>query len=527
MTDTAKKSSFGRQVLGVAALTMTSRVFGLVRDSLLAARYGAGFAFDAWNVAFLLPNLLRRVLAEGALSVSMVPVFGQVKKRQGDEAAKALFRATLGLYLWLLIATLGLFVAVSPWLVALFASGFDADKQALTTELTRLNTPFLFFIGLSTVAVAALNTFQRFNAAAAQPIIFNFGIIFGATVLSLYVEPSIKGVALGAGVGGAAAFVMLLVALRRTGFGLVPTFKVLPEHGQMLRLMGPGLAGVMVYYLNSMISKTMASYLPEGSISLLYLSDRLVELPLGVVAVSVATVSLPRMTELAADHDTVTMRQELASSTRLSIFVSLPAAVGTWALEQSVIRVLFTRGEFGATQAALLGDIFAMAAAGLVASSATRVLVQAFYGLKRPRTVVEISLVVFVINAGAGYLLMGSLGAAGLTLGNSIAMVTQVGLLAFFLDRQLGPVPAGATPTAGTWAALGKMCVAGAVMALPLRALDPWLLQQAAPFGFVGSATVLAAEIALGAALYAGASAALGLTEMTAVVAKLRRKLKR
>ncbi len=548
----AQPGTFLSRVFGVAALTMLSRVFGLVRDAVMTARFGAGAEFDAWNIAFLLPNLLRRVLAEGALSLSMVPVFGATRTRDGDDAAKKLFQSTFGLYLVFASVTLALFAVFAEPVVALFAPGFSPELRATTVTLTRECVPFLYFIALSTVAVAALQTFGRFNLAAAQPIVFNIGIIVGVSTLAGSMTPGIASAAVGAGVGSALAFVMLLIGLARAGFRLAPRFEWKAEHREMLQLMGPGLAGIMVYYLNSMVSRAYASMLPTGSISLFYLSDRLIEVPLGVFAVSIATVSLPRFTALAAAGDAHGVRDEVARAARLSLFICLPAATGMAGATRTIVRVLFERGSFDATQAEALVAVVHMALLGIVAMGAARVLVQAFYGLKAPGVVVRASFASFVFNAAAGYPLMMYLGAPGLALGISLSMGLQAVVLAVLLRARLAELAphrgraadddeqrvatstvqvvaqgAGGEGERGAGASFAsavlRMTVAALAMGVVVLLFERSLLELANGFGFVGALALLCAEMALGGVLYVGFSAALGVEELSAIRRRLRR----
>jgi len=521
----AGRSRLLSKVFGVAAFTLLSRLLGLTRDALLAWRFGAGAAFDAWNIAFLIPNLLRRILAEGALSVSMVPVFGQVKSERGTSGVHLLFRQTLGVYLMLVAAFMVVLAFAAPWLVRVFAPGFDGAEHALTTLLTRVNIVFIFFVALSTVAVAALNTLDHFNVPAATAAAQNICVIAGILVLTQFVSPGILGVALGAGLAGIATFTMVMWQLHRMGVPVRPIIAIAPEHKRMLVLMVPGLAGVMVYYINAMVGRALASLLPSGSVTVLYLSDRLVELPLGVVAVSVATVSLPRLSALAANNDMAGLRDALIKAVRFTLAVCLPAAAGLLALRASIIHVLFTRGAFGASAALLLGEVFRNAVPALLAMAAIRVVVQAFYGLEKPRVVVEVAAVTLALNALLGMFFMSHMGLSGLTLANSCALICQLGLLVYLLRRQLRVDDA--PPAAPILGPISKMAVAALLMALVVGGLEALVLPWIQPLGMMMMGVFLAVAIGLGALVYGGLTLALGVDEVVSLISRVRRRLGR
>jgi len=453
----------------VGSFTVLSRVTGLVRDMLIGYLIGAQGSADAFFVAFRIPNLLRRLTAEGALSAGFIPVVTHYLTQQGRSEAIAVSRIIISFSMvFLLIVTL-LGVTFPAFLTRAFAPGFAADPQkfSLTVELVRLMFPYIFFVSLVAMAMGYLNTFRHFMAPALAPVLLNLSIIVCAVVLSPVLSQPAVSLAYGVLLGGIAQLALQLPYLRRHGFSWRPTFQFRhPALTWFLRLMGPAVLGAAVYQINVLMSTVLASTLEQGSVSYLYYADRLLQFPLGVFAVALGTAALPSFASLASNSDFRTLRETLSHSLRLVNFVSLPAAFGLMVTSVPLFSLLFQRGAFDEH------DVFASARAlvflsvGLWAISMSRVLVPLFYALKDTKTPVWIAFFSFVLNFLISVALMGpvavsadagdfvrgiavlsqhigvlSMSYAGLALANSLSAMFQVVVLIAFMVPRIGGFP--------------------------------------------------------------------------------------
>lgn len=402
----SERRSIAKRAGTVGGLTFLSRIAGLIRDMAIAYAFGALAAADAFFVAFRLPNLLRRLFAEGALTVSFVPVFTQTLRTSENEA-----RRVARLSFWLLAAVLAvvsvLGILTAPWLVKLTAWGFskDADKFDLTVRLTRLMFPYILLVSLAAWAMGVLNSLKHFAAPAASSIFMNFGIIAGAMVFAAWFDPPVYGLALGVMVGGVFQLAVNFPPLARRGFFPTPAWQ--PGHPAVKKIVGmmiPAAYGAAVYQFNVIVITLLASFLPTGSVSYLWYADRVMEFPLGVFAVSLATVILPTLSEHAADGDIKALKEAFGFALRLVFFVTVPAAGGLMILSDEIIRVLFQHGSFGPDSTELTANALVFFAAGLPFISGVRVTSNAFYSLqdsKSPVRVANLSVLVNIVLAAA------------------------------------------------------------------------------------------------------------------------------
>jgi len=457
----------------VSGLTLLSRVAGLIRDMVFAFLFGAGKAADAFNIAFTIPNVFRRLLAEGALSIAFVPVFTEYKTTRSEEESRHLYNVTFTLFLIVLAVVTVIGVAASPALVRLFAPGFEDDKFALTVLLNRLVFPYLFFIGLTSLMIGILHTHRHFAAPAAAPVLLNAAIISAALLLSGVVEPPITAMAIGVLAGGLLEVLLQLPFVRLKGVRLRLRWD--PAHRavrKMLALMGPAAFGIAVYQINILVSRALASLLPEGSVTYIYYSDRFLELPLGVFAVAVATVALPSLSEHASLKQMDKLKETLGFALRLTLFVCIPAMVWMAVCREPLIAALLQRGAFSHADTLATSQVFLMASLGIWAVAGIRNLVPAFYAMKDVKTPVAIAFVAFLVNAGAGLLLMWPMGPSGLTLANTISSTLNVVLLVVFLRRKIGLL-GGRKMLASIWRVLLASACAGAA-AFPFSRMDVW-----------------------------------------------------
>ncbi|MEW5911713.1 MAG: murein biosynthesis integral membrane protein MurJ [Thermodesulfobacteriota bacterium] len=450
---------------GVVGLsTLASRVAGFVRDLVIAYFFGAGPAADAFFVAFRIPNLLRRLFAEGTLTIAFIPVFTEVLKKRGREEAYLLARSTASLLALALLVVCAAGVYFAPQVVRVIAPGFTPGQGtfSLAVSLTRWCLPFIFFISLVALAGGVLNSLGHFFAPAAAPALFNLCIIAAATALAPRVDPPVLSLALGVLIGGVAQLIMQLPYLRARGLSLRPAWRIKdPALMRILRLMGPAAFGAAVYQVTVLINTMLASLLPSGSVSYLYYADRLIQFPLGIFAIAVSTAILPSLSRQAADQDQAALVGTMGYGLRLIIFITVPAMVGLMVLAQPLVTVLFMRGEFTLamsqeTAGAVLG--YAM---GLWGYAGVRAVVQAFYALKDTKTPVAVAAVCLLINLGCSLALMGPFKQVGLALATSISGVANLLLLLWLLRRRLGPLGGRRLLRSG----LGT-CAAAAVMGL-------------------------------------------------------------
>lgn len=448
--------------------------------------------------------------------MAFVPVFGEVLVQQGREQLQRLFRVTLGLFTVLLLVFCALGMAASPWLVKLFAPGFEPLRHELAVTLTRVLFPYLLLVGLTSLFAGALNTLRHFAAPAAAPILLNIGIVTSALLLSGVVKPPILSMAIGVLAGGVLGMLLQIPVLRARGIRLLPQRGWRhPAVGRMFRLMGPALFGVAVYQVNVLVSRALASLLPEGSVTYLYYSDRFLELPLGVFAVAVATVALPDLSGHAAAGRRDKLLETLSLALRLTLFVCLPAMVWMTVCRVPLIATLLQRGRFGPADTLVTARVFLFAAQGIWAVAMIRNLVPTFYSLKDTRTPVVIAFFAFLLNAACGVLLMGPLGPAGLALANVISAVFNCTWLVIALRRKLGRLGLGRVLAAGARILVAAL-LAGAV-AWPFTGLAVWR-----EGGLAGKLLHLAAAAALAGGVYLLACRLLGVQEMKLLFARRR-----
>ncbi len=427
----------------VGGATLLSRIFGYVRDMSIAYLLGAGVFADAFFVAFRIANLLRRLVGEGALTSSFVPIFTEVLTNKGREEAGRLASRVFTLFFLILAVLTVIGVIFSPWIVAFLSPGFtaDPDKFSLTVELTRYMFPYMLFIGLVAIAMGVLNSLRHFAAPALSPVLFNLSIIVCAALLAPALGVPVYALAVGVLLGGVLQFALQLPFLGRAGMFPRPDFSFGdPAIRKIFALMGPAAIGVGVYQLNIIVTLRFASSLPEGSVSYLYYAIRLMELPLGVFGVAVSTAILPSLSEYVAKKEWDSFSESLSFAIRVVNYVIVPAMFAIFILGGPIVDVLFLRGEFGAEAA--YGTTYALYfyAAGLVPVAISRVLVSVFYSLKDTRTPLVAAFISFIINIVFCYLLIGPLKHGGLALATSIAAVFNIVVLVVALRRKTGKI---------------------------------------------------------------------------------------
>jgi len=513
------------RAIWLSAATMTSRVLGLARDQLFAALVGANRWSDAFVVAFRIPNLLRDLFAEGALSSAFVPTFAEASASRGREAAHRLADAVVGLVLAGVGALVLGGVLLAPALVALLAPGFDPEQAAFAAGLTRVMMPFLLLVSLSAVAMGMLNAEGRFTAPAIAPALFNVGAIaVGIWLWAAGHGPRAAAVGWAAGtlLGGLLQLAAQLPSLWRLGWRPRPRLgrAALSDPGirRIARLMAAAVVGLSATQVNILVNTVFASR-EVGANTWLQMAFRLMQLPLGVFGVAIATVAGAGVARKAARRDLDGVRETLGSAMRLVAFFNVPAAVGLVVLAGPIVSLVYEHGRFGPGDAAATAAALVFYAVGLYGYSAVKVLAPAFYALDEPRVPVIASFAGMGSNVILNLALHPVLGFRGVALGTSLAATLNFAVLAVaWRARHGGLGQAGIGRQ--LLRCLGAAAAMAAVVVGAAAALDAGL-----PAGGLGRRAALAlVPIALGAATYFAAARVLGVGELREVADALRRR---
>ena len=430
----------------VSSATLLSRIFGYIRDMVIAAFFGAGFYSDAFIAAFRIPNLIRRLFGEGSLSISFVPVFTQYLTDKGKDEAFEMARSAIKLLSILLVVITVLGIVFSPWIVRIFAPGFigSPEKFTLAVVLTRIMFPYIFFICLVALSMGILNVLGHFAAPALAPVFLNIAMILSVFIISIFstdLTNLVYGLAFGVVIGGFLQLALQVPFLIKKRFYFWKKSGIWhPGLKRIVLLFFPAIFGSAVYQINTLVITLLASIQSEGSISYLYYADRLVQFPLGIFAIAAATAMLPSLSRQAAVKDITAVRDSFAYTLKLVFFVSIPAMVGLIVLRQPVVALLFERGAFGSEATLLTANAVLYYSIGLWAVSGVRIVVFTFYALEDTKTPVYTAVISIIANILLGVILMGPMGHAGLALALSLASMLNFGLLMRALNTKLGPL---------------------------------------------------------------------------------------
>ena len=421
-----------RSGITVGGWTLGSRVLGLVRDIVLASSVGASAGADAFFVAFKIPNFLRRLFGEGAFAQAFVPVFSEIREKDGEASVKRLIDQVAGRFGLILVAISILGVLLAPWIAMLFAPGFSDDpgKLALTADLLRWTFPYLGFICFVAFAGGILNSVGRFAVPAATPIFLNLSLIGSALFLIPLVSPSVMGLAIGVAIAG---LIQLLIQIPPLiAAGLLPKPSLQADHpgvSKILKLMVPALFGVSVSQINLLLDTVLASLLVSGSVSWLYYSDRLMELPLGVIAIAVSTVILPKLSREFAQDDLNASRQTQSWAIWVVLVLGLPCAAALAVFGELILSTLFQYGAMTVTDIEASALSLMAYAAGLPAFMMIKVLAPHYFAHQDTKTPVKIGLIAMTANMGFNLILIWSLDHVGLALATSLSAWVNAMLL--------------------------------------------------------------------------------------------------
>lgn len=397
-----------KSILSFSSMTLFSRVFGLIRDMVLA-RFGANEAMDAFFVAFRIPNFLRRLFAEGSFSLAFVPVLAEYKERGDHAALKRLVDDVTGSLAAVLLMVTGLGVLAAPWVISVFAPGFTfgSEQHALASDMLRLTFPYLFFIALTALAGGIMNTFERFMVPAVTPVLLNISLISAALLLAPRMDQPVMALALGVLVAGVLQLAFQLPSLQK--LGMLPK----PRWGfanagvkKVMKLMVPTLFGSSVAQINLLFDTLVASMLVSGSVTWLYYSDRLLEFPLGLLGVALGTVILPKLSSLHARTDERGYSATLDWGLRMAVLVGLPASVGLALCAKPLLSTLFLGGQFEAADVGMSALSLVAIAGGLPAYLLIKVLAPAFYSRQDTLSPVKAAVLALLANVVFSVLLM-------------------------------------------------------------------------------------------------------------------------
>lgn len=480
-------------------MTLISRIFGFIRDMVLASTFGAGLAMDAFTVAFKLPNLLRRLFAEGAFSQSFLPVLMEYKKTQ-DLATTRLFVSRIcGLLSLVLVTVTVIGIIAAPWIMWISAPGFSANPQKfdLAVQLLRITFPYILFISLASLASGILNAWNQFSVPAFAPTLLNISLILCALFLAPYCHPPILALSLAVFMGGLLQLLFLLPYVQRIGMLVIPCFDFKDSAiWCVIKQMGPAIFGVSVAQLSLVINTIFASFLPSGSISWIYFADRLMELPVGLLGASLGILLLPLLSKHAVENDLLAFSQLLDWGLRLSLLLALPASVGLAMLALPLIQTLFMYGQFTPAAAYMTQQALVAYAVGLVGIVLVKVLAPSFYANKDIKTPVKVAIFSLIMIQLMNGILIWHLRHAGLALSIALGACLNAGVLLFLLLKHKHYIP---QPGWGKF--LAKLALSALTMAATLLFLQ-YILPCYWEGNFIERVLWLALLISAGVAVY-------------------------
>jgi putative peptidoglycan lipid II flippase len=523
------QSSIARSASIVSLAVISSRVLGLIREMVFAYFFGASKspATDAFVIAFRIPNLLRDLFAEGALSSAFVTVFSEYLVTRGESESKRLANIVITALVLVLGALVALGIIFAPQVVGLIAPGFgdDPEKFQLTVKLTRIMMPFILLVALAAQAMGVLNACNRFGMPALASSFFNLGSIVGGVLVAAFlVDPTfsdpiraitadpmvgIIGMAYGVLIGGFLQYAVQWPSLLRAGFGYRPALSLSdPGLRRIVRLMGPAIIGAAAVQVNVLINSYFASNIPgDGPVAWLNYAFRLMQFPIGVFGVAIATVTLPSVSRSAALADMLEFRGTLASSIRLAFLLTVPSAVGLAVLGRPIIALIYERGDFTARDTEHTAGALTCYAIGLAGYSAIKILAPAFYALDQARTPMMISLLSVLMNFILNWALVGALRERGLALSTSTVALMNFALLYMLMRRRLGRLEGRSTAIA-----VGKILLASAAMAAACWPMSKAL--AAMGNGLAAKFINVLAPMILGVAVFYAIASALGVKEL-------------
>ncbi len=506
--------NFLRVLASVSGFTLLSRIAGLVREILTASIFGAGMATDAFFVAFRIPNLLRRLFAEGAFSQAFIPVLGQSKATHGDDATKVLIDRTATLLFWVvtLITILGV-VGVSGvmWIMA-GTMEVGSERYEYTRIMTQIMFPYIIFMSLTALSAGVLNTWKDFSTPAFSPVLLNLAMIGAAVLLAPHFNPPIYALTVGVIGGGILQLAWQIPALKRVGMLPKISFNIIhaardPDVRKILKLMLPATLAVSVAQISLIINTNWAASLGNGAVSWISYADRLMEFPTGMLGVALGTILLPSLTRAHSSDNHGEYERLLHWGLRLTLLLALPAAVGLGVLAIPLTSTLFQHGHFTAVDAQKTAQALTMYSIGLIGLISVKILASAYYAKQDIVTPVLIGIGVLIFTQLMNVIFVPKLQHAGLSLSISLGACLNAGILVFLLGRR------GVLGSWGSWLRfIGQISLAVVLMAVVAyftsRQID-WLALSGG-WGLLIRAGWLTAIVTLSAVIYFAALFAMG-----------------
>jgi putative peptidoglycan lipid II flippase len=498
MEETTKEKGLARTAGAVSFATLVSRILGLVREMVLAKYFGV-FATDAFFAAFRIPNLLRDLFAEGALSAAFVPTFTDYWHNRSKEEAWRLANVLINALTVVLSGVTLLILFGAKYLVYFLVSGYSTipGKIELTIQLTKIMSPFLLTVALAAGIMGILNTRGRFFIPAVAPAFFNVASIlagiFLAPAMPRFGQQPITAMAIGSLIGGMAQLYVQVPALYQCGYHYERL--LIWNHPGLRRIMGlmlPAAFGLAATQINILIDNQLASYLGNGPVSWLNYAFRLMQLPIGIFGVAIATVHLATVSKRVATNDLVGVQTHLADAIKLAAFLNIPATLGLIFLRYPIVQVLYERGRFTPEYTIYTGDALLFYSLGLYAYSLVKIITPTFYALGDTKTPVRYAALVIAVKIAANLALIRQLGFLGLALSTSIASILNTVLLLRVLKQKLGGF--GDHDIVKT---LMKIAIAGLIMGIAANRIHLWLS------AIFGNATLLARVESLSASILA------------------------
>jgi putative peptidoglycan lipid II flippase len=531
MASGPKSERLNTRAAGIVGLAvMCSRVLGLVREQICAALFGGGGAMDAFTAAFRIPNLLRDLFAEGALSTAFVTTFSKTAARSNDAAAWRLANKVATMAAVVLGALCVLGIIYSPQLVATLAPGFAPAKAALTIKLTRIMFPFILMVSLAALVMGMLNAKNVFGMPAMASSFFNIGSIIGGVGFGYWLDPqfgplALVGLAIGTLIGGALQLGVQLPRLHRLGFRYHPDFHWRdPAVSTVLGLMAPSVIAASTTQINVLINSVFASQLGDGPIFWLAIAFRLMQLPLGLFGVALGTVTLPLLSRLAVSGDMAAFRGELSRGMRLGFLLTIPCTAGLMLLAEPIVSVLYEHGRFGAWQAGEAAGALRFYAIGLAGYAALKVLVNAFYALDQRRTPMYTSFFAVALNLLLNWIFTRHLGWGhrGLAFSTGCVATANFLLLYWLMHRHLKRLE-----TRRMSVLLAKVLLASLCLGLVCFASQHWLMAGWAHLAFMLRLALLLLTIAASIAAFLACGAALRIEELQDLMLAVNRRVHR
>jgi putative peptidoglycan lipid II flippase len=519
---------FARSAGLIGIATMASRVLGVAREMVLSAFFGAGIEMDAFNVAFRVPNLLRDLFAEGAMTAAFVPTFTRRLTEHGRDAAWRLGNLVINALLVVTGTLVVLGIVFAYPITHAIAPGFAevAGKLELTTTLTRIMLPFLTTVAAAVAMMGMLNSLRRFFIPALSPAMFNVATIVCAfALIPIMVRvglPPIMAIAIGTLLGGVGQIALQWPVLRSEGFRYRPIldFKD-PDLREVLRLMGPGTLGLAAVQVNVFVNTYLATSEEPGAVSWLNYAFRVMYLPIGLFGVSIATAALPEIARRANASDFPGMRQTISGALRMMLMLNVPATVGLIALASPIVGLLLERGRFTPHDTAATASALMCYAPGLLGYSAVKIASPSFYSLRDSRTPVAVGVISVLTNLGLNLLLVRVLGYRGLALGTALAAMVNAGTLLWLLRRRLGGLEGRRIAVA-----FSKIACASIVMGAVANLTVAWLSSHLPHDGSFWRAVTLASAIAVGVAVLVASAHVLRIAEFDEAFGRVLRRLR-